>query len=168
PGWTCDRLERVQQHLALYQEKINEVADVLDNYRINGVDAYDARRQEYHQTLHNHRRQVVHLKKQQGAISKEKESNAKRAKLAKDERDQRAVAEVERQGAIARHGTEASIKSAESRAYEYARTDARKGMYIPAAAFPSHLRAPVAPIDLMKHARSCLMTYEHARLASGR
>jgi hypothetical protein len=132
PGWTCDRLKRIQQRPALYQESINEVADVLDNHRINSVDAYNARCQEYHQMLNKHRRQVVHLKKQQGVISKEKECNAKCAKLAKDERDQRAVAEVEshQQATIARHETEASIKSPESRAYEYIRTDASKGVYI--------------------------------------
>jgi len=56
-----DRLERVQKRLGLYQEKIDRVADVLDNYHINGVDASDAR---CHQKLQNYRRQVVHLKKQ--------------------------------------------------------------------------------------------------------
>lgn len=150
-----DELERVQKRLVLYQEKINEVADVLDNYHINSVDASDARCQEYHQKLQNHRRQVVHLKKQQGAILKEKQRDAKRAELAIDERHQRAVAEVQshRQAAIARYEIEASVKSAESRAYEYARPDASKGTYVPAAAFPSHRRAPVGRVDPIKAAR---------------
>jgi len=79
-----------------------------------------------------------------------------------------AEAESHRQAAIARYGIEASIKSAESRAYEYARPDASKGIYVPAAAFPSHRRAPVVPMGPMKRARMTQITHEHARLTSGR